>query len=91
MTFDEYVARLFSELHLERRNSYDVGDDLFEKIGLDSLQAFELILVTEEMAGLSQVTGLSIPPSDIPVISTLGDAYEYYLLVCQLANDVDLR
>jgi len=72
MTFDEYVARLFKALHLERTGSFDRSDDLYETVGLDSLQAFELILFTEELAGLS------VPPSEIPMIFTLGDAYSYY-------------
>jgi len=72
MTFDEYVDRLFTALHLERTESFERSDDLYETVGLDSLQAFELVLFTEEIAGLSA------PPSEIPMIFTLGDAYSYY-------------
>ena len=83
MTFDDYVAKLFLELNLDGEAEYHREDDLYATIGLDSLQAFELILVTEEMAGLS------VPPAQVPLIFTLGDAYDYYILAHEPANADD--
>ncbi len=49
-------------------NPYDPLDDQ----GVESLDVFELMLFTESIAGCI------VPPLDVPLISTLADAYEYY-------------
>ena len=71
--FEEYVSRLFEALDIEVRSGYTQDSGLYDDIGLDSLQAFELVIFTEELAGLT------MPPPFIPMIFTLGDAYTYFL------------
>lgn len=51
----------------------ETGASLFDDWGLDSLQAFQLIVATESIAGAL------IPPEEIPEIWTVDDAYAYYL------------
>lgn len=46
--------------------------DLYADWALDSLQAFQLIIVVEAMAGAD------VPPPEVPALFTLGDAYDYY-------------
>jgi acyl carrier protein len=53
---------------------------LFDELGLDSMNAFELIIITEQLAGLS------VPLPDLPPIFTLGDAYAYYLAALESAR-----
>lgn len=52
---------------------------LFDELALDSMQAFELILVTEEIADLL------LPPVQMPSMYTLGDVYRYYVACTQPA------
>lgn len=47
-------------------------DDLFDDWGLDSLQAFQMIVTVEGLAGVV------VPPPEIPEMFTVGDAYAYY-------------
>lgn len=42
-------------------------------IGLDSLQAFQLIIFIEALANVD------VPPLDLPDIYTVQDAYDYYV------------
>jgi acyl carrier protein len=46
---------------------------LFEELGLDSLGAFQLLVVIESLAGVE------IPPREPPLLLTLTDAHRYYL------------
>jgi hypothetical protein len=69
--------------------SHDTG--IYEDLGLDSLQGFELIYVTEQLAGLQGTeTGGAVPDSWLSrdrSIFTLGDAYPYYVeLARETAN-----
>lgn len=73
MTFEEYVSALTEALELTTIDGFDRSKGLMDELGLDSLEAFELVLATEELAGLSE------PSSTIPAIFTLSDAYQYYL------------
>jgi acyl carrier protein len=45
---------------------------LYDDVGLDSLQAFELLIIIESLAGLDT------PPAEIPAIFTMDDAFRYY-------------
>jgi acyl carrier protein len=47
-------------------------DDLFADWGLDSLQAFQMVVTIEGMAEVA------VPPPEIPEMFTVGDAYAYY-------------
>jgi acyl carrier protein len=50
----------------------NVESGLYDDWGLDSLQAFELIIMSEQLAGLA------VPPAEIPDMYSAGDAYGYY-------------
>ena len=72
LTFETYCDRLFRALDLaiddEIRNDSNLAD-----IGMDSLDLFELLVFTEQIAGLMS------PPTLTPEFITLGDAYNYYV------------
>jgi len=78
MTFDAYVAGLFESLDIDWWDNRQPSDELYSEIGLDSMQAFEVVLYSEEMAGLR------FPPAEIPMIFTLGEAYSYYCLAVEI-------
>jgi acyl carrier protein len=72
LSFDEYLAAITQSIYLDIDEQASPEAD-FEAVGIDSLQAFELILLTEEM------TGQIAPPVEMPQLFTLGDAYRYYV------------
>lgn len=45
---------------------------LYDDLGLDSFDAFRLMLFSEDIAGLI------LPPEEMPPLFTVGDAYDYY-------------
>jgi acyl carrier protein len=55
---------------------------LYDELGFDSLQSFQLLLLVESMAGLD------VPEEDPPGLFTLDDAYQYYVKLC-CSLDVD--
>lgn len=75
MDLDQFVQEL--------RDGFDLGipadaaahDDLYEHAGFSSLDAYELLLATEDMAGADA------PPIDAPPIRTLAEAFTYYELL----------
>lgn len=74
LTFDQYSQRLATAFGLAVvAPSPDAG--LYDDLGLDSLQAFQLMLFTEGLAGAS------FPPDFPPPLFTVGDAYSYYELL----------
>ena len=79
LSFQDFSRSLFSSLALPEPPSIRVDSDLFGEICLDSLQAFEMLIHIEALADLTE------PPEKLPMIFTLGDAYEYYLLAVELA------
>jgi acyl carrier protein len=58
----------------------DKGTSLFDDLQFDSLAAFELLILTETLADAI------VPPPDVPEIYSLGEAYEYYRQLCELAD-----
>jgi len=73
-SFDEYCERLAAVLEFPSNVKLDQATNLQDDLELDSLGTFELVVVTENLAGL--VVPLV---DDVPPIWTLGDAYDYYL------------
>lgn len=73
VTFEEFCRAVSREVQLPTIVDMDPSMRLFDDIGMDSFGSFELVLATEELAGLSA------PPSQVPEIHTLGDAYAYFL------------
>ena len=84
LEFEEYVARVTKLLDVPAPTTLDRDYGLYENLGIDSLQAFELLIITEQLAGLS------VPPPSIPAIFTLGDAYDYYVVSKAAAREMDL-
>jgi len=74
LTFEEYAQRLATAFGLAVVSPpSDAG--LYDDLGLDSLQAFQLMLFTEGLAGAS------FPPDFPPPLFTVADAYSYYELL----------
>jgi acyl carrier protein len=71
-TMTAYVALMSELLSIELPIDLSSEMSIFDDWGLDSLQAFELIILTEDLAGLV------VPPAQIPPIYTVGDAFIYY-------------
>lgn len=69
-----FAKELGSRLRVEEEVLAEVGPDtdLFGDWGLDSLQAFEMIIVIEAMAGAT------MPPPIVPELYTVTDAYAYF-------------
>jgi acyl carrier protein len=70
---EDFGAALAGLLRLDGENRFGREVGLFDDWGLDSLQAFEMIVVIESMAGCV------VPPAELPELLTVGDAYTYYL------------
>ena len=67
-----FASELASLLQLAGEDRFDPGVSLFDDWALDSLQAFEMIVIVESMAGAT------VPPPVLPELFTVGDAYGYY-------------
>jgi acyl carrier protein len=83
LTFEEYAEELFTMMGLSRPETFLPASDLYSDLDLDSLQTFELLVVTE------QIAGLHVAMIDIPTILTLEDAYLYYIRALVAARDPD--
>jgi acyl carrier protein len=79
----EFAAELAGMLRLDGAASFDVDAGLFADWGLDSLQAFEMIIIIESMAGCL------VPPAEIPELLTVGDAYGYYRALVDRSSGVE--
>lgn len=67
-----FARRVAELLEIEIDGSINPYDSLFDDWGIDSLQAFQLIVIIEAMAESL------VPPAEMPEIYTVGDAHEYY-------------
>jgi len=73
LTFEQFAERVAAQFSLQADAgilAWDTG--LFDELGLDSLQAFMLILLVESLAEVE------VPPVEIPPMFVLGDAFTYY-------------
>ena len=73
--FERFAAAVLDELDIEVGFPVAATTDLYDEIGLDSLQAMELLLVVEGWSGRTDHL------DDLPVVFTMGDAYAHYLAV----------
>ena len=71
-TVEEFGTHLAQMMQLDLHRAPDPGDNLYDDWGLDSLQAFQMVIITETMANCS------VPPPEIPEIYSLQDAFTYY-------------
>jgi acyl carrier protein len=72
MTFEEFVAQLRVLLRVDIPDPVDPSASLYDELGLDSFQAFELLIVVEALAGNV------VPPATPAELFTLADAFAYY-------------
>ena len=72
MGFDQFVQRLMTLLRIEILEPASPSDNLYDDLGLDSFQAFELMIVVEALAECL------VPPLQVPELYTLADAFGYY-------------
>jgi acyl carrier protein len=70
-------------LRIEPTEHLAVDSSIYGDWGLDSLQTFELIIMTEDLAGLR------VPPAEVPPIYLIGDAYDYYLKCIAAAHQLE--
>jgi acyl carrier protein len=73
LDFALFVAAVVRELDIDPPLQPTPTTDLYDDLGLDSLQAMELLLLVEEWAGRRNAT------EALPVLFTLGDAYTWYV------------
>lgn len=73
MTFEEFVRRIGVMLRLEISPPATPATGLYDDLGFDSFQAFELLIAIEALADAL------VPPVDVPALFTLGDAFAYYV------------
>jgi acyl carrier protein len=76
LEFDEFVASLvarLAEVLAFNPRELTAASGLYDEVGLDSVDAVEVVLKIEELAGSHE------PSIDLPQLLTLGDAYDYYV------------
>lgn len=79
MSFEMFAERIAAMLNLDEvPTGRDVG--LFGDLDLDSIEALLLIIFVEELSGVG------IPPEDVPAMYTAGDAFSYYEQLCEMAR-----
>lgn len=72
MEFEAFVARLRALVSVDIPNDVSRYAGLYDELGFDSFQAFELLIIVESMSGNL------VPPEQVPELYTLGDAHAYY-------------
>jgi len=71
--FEEYCTQVFDTLGVVGIDIANSSSITLSDMGLDSFHALEIVLVTEEMAGLQY------SPGEMPAIYTLADAFNYFV------------
>ncbi len=74
LPFDAVVDRLVASLGFTPVSRLP-SSRLYDEVGLDSADATELVLTVEAMAGHEN------PSVELPHMVTLGDVYDYYLML----------
>jgi acyl carrier protein len=77
LSIEDFVTRIGELISIEVPPSWTPYDELYNGWGLDSLQAFSLIVVIEA------ISDTVVPPEEIPELYTPADAYDYY---CDLVS-----
>ena len=71
LSFDEFARRITGEFG-DRGVSLTKTTGLYDEFGLDSFEAFMLLLFIESLAGVD------FPPDTPPALWTVGDGFNYY-------------
>lgn len=72
LVYNDFSQRICEALSVDAGQPIEVAASLYNDLGLDSFQAFQLIVVIESLAAVS------IPPAELPYLYTMEDAYSYY-------------
>jgi acyl carrier protein len=72
VSFDRFARHLASRLDVEVPEPLSPSINLYDELGLDSLQAFQMLIIIENMAESM------MPPMELPALHTLGDSFDYY-------------
>ena len=72
MTYADFTVKVGQLLGILLPDPPAPGTSLYDDLGLDSFQAFELVIVIETLADNL------VPPDTVPELYTLGDAFGYY-------------
>lgn len=81
MEFRRFAGAFKKELAPDFPEPMEPSTTLFEDLALDSFAAFRMILFLEELADVP------FPPDDIPPMFVVGDAYDYYTMLCSFGGD----
>lgn len=81
LTFDQFRPRFQEEFCPDYPEPIEPATGLFDELGLDSFDAFRMILFLETLSDID------FPPDDIPPMFTADDAYGYYRLLVHLQAD----
>jgi acyl carrier protein len=73
LDFATFATRVASLLGLVAVPTPGEPVDLCDDLGLDSFQAYELLVIIEDLADAD------LPPVELPNLRTMRDAYSYYL------------
>jgi acyl carrier protein len=80
--FEQFVANLIRVFSIDA-DDVGAGTGLYDDLGMDSIDAMRLLIVLEEWAAIL------LPPEEIPVLLTVGDAYEYYVSLCEYTDAME--
>jgi len=78
LSYERFSSEVAVQLELDCDMPIKPSDGLFTDLALDSLQAFELIVVIEQLAGLGSPAGGEVPSNVLPIMLTMQDAFVYY-------------
>jgi acyl carrier protein len=73
--FVRRVERLMNRELGPDRAPIDPSASLYDDLGLDSIEALQLLIAIESIAGID------VPPLEVPALYTVQDAFEYYSLL----------
>jgi acyl carrier protein len=76
LPFEEFAACMKRELLGKYPGSLTRGTHLFEEVGMDSLEMFHIVVLIEDLSGFE------IELEAVPLIETVGQAYDFYDALC---------
>lgn len=80
MSFSDFAARVLDGVGAEPTAGVRRRTGLYDELGLDSLQALQLLFMIETMAGCD------VPPVELPRLFTMGDAFDYFETLLSIAS-----
>jgi acyl carrier protein len=78
-SFEQFVSRLRGLWRVEIPDQVTPDTSLFDDLAIDSIQAFELLIIIESVADCM------VPPVEVPEMYTLADTFDYF---CELRATV---